>query len=47
MGAEELFFFNSEEEIRVGPVLPSGADMYVAVKVPFLEEKGKKKRREK
>lgn len=30
-----------DEEIRVGPVLSSGAEMYVAAKMPFLE-KGKK-----
>lgn len=47
VGDKKLGFPDSEEEVRVGPVLPSGADMYVATKMPFLEKKEKSKERKK
>ena len=46
-GTRKWGFFDSEEEVGVGPVLRSEGKMCVATKVLFLEEKGKKKRRKK
>lgn len=42
VGDKELGFPDSEEEVRVDPVLPCGTDWYVAVKMPSLEKKEKK-----
>ena len=47
VGDKESGFPYSEEEVRVGSALPSGADTYVAAKMPFPEKRKKKKRRKK